>query len=127
MSYLYNVYCHYQTTAIGILTGYLSATSGTAHVSGLDISKNMGEVHALMGVCPQDNLLWERLTAREHLEFYARLKGLSGRSRSRELGESTTMIKKCLDMYGYINANLHSIYVRFCIHRGLILNQRLTL
>lgn len=27
---------------------------------------------------PQDNLLWERLSAREHLFFYARLKNLRG-------------------------------------------------
>ena len=33
---------------------------------------------ALQGVCSQDNLLWETLTAREHLFFYARLKCLSG-------------------------------------------------
>ena len=67
-----------QTTTIGILTGYLSATSGTAHVAGLDTRDHMEEVHSVMGVCPQDNLLWDRLTAREHLEFYARLKGLQG-------------------------------------------------
>jgi hypothetical protein len=30
-----------------------------------------------MGVCPQHDLLWEMLTAREHLYFYARLKGLT--------------------------------------------------
>lgn len=29
-------------------------------------------------MCPQDNLLWETLTAREHLNFYGRLKRLSG-------------------------------------------------
>ena len=32
----------------------------------------------MQGVCPQDNLLWHTLTAREHLFFYARLKRLSG-------------------------------------------------
>ena len=33
---------------------------------------------AVQGVCPQHDLLWETLTAREHLNFYARLKRLSG-------------------------------------------------
>lgn len=32
----------------------------------------------VQGVCPQHDLLWETLTAREHLNFYARLKRLSG-------------------------------------------------
>lgn len=31
-----------------------------------------------MGVCPQDNLLWDVLTATEHLQFYGRIKGLTG-------------------------------------------------
>jgi ABC-type multidrug transport system ATPase subunit len=30
------------------------------------------------GVCPQDNVLWESLTASEHLSFYGKLKGMSG-------------------------------------------------
>ena len=32
----------------------------------------------VMGVCPQHDLLWETLTAREHLNFYGRLKRLRG-------------------------------------------------
>ena len=31
-----------------------------------------------MGVCPQHDVLWSDLTAREHLLFYGRLKGLTG-------------------------------------------------
>jgi ABC-type multidrug transport system ATPase subunit len=38
----------------------------------------MPAIYSLMGVCPQDNLLWERLSAREHLMFYGRLKNLRG-------------------------------------------------
>ena len=75
-----------QTTAIGILTGYLPANSGTALISGLDIRDQMHEIHKLMGVCPQDNLLWDTLTAREHLDFYARLKCLQGQARRQHHG-----------------------------------------
>lgn len=32
----------------------------------------------LQGVCPQHDLLWEQLSAKEHLQFYGRLKGLKG-------------------------------------------------
>ena len=34
-----------------------------------------------MGVCPQDNLLWEDLTGDEHLQFYGRLRGLPERKK----------------------------------------------
>lgn len=31
-----------------------------------------------VGYCPQENLLWPRVTLREHLEIYAAIKGLRG-------------------------------------------------
>eukprot|EP01113_Clastostelium_recurvatum_P043390 TRINITY_DN7168_c0_g1_i1.p1 TRINITY_DN7168_c0_g1~~TRINITY_DN7168_c0_g1_i1.p1 ORF type:complete len:256 (+),score=41.68 TRINITY_DN7168_c0_g1_i1:167-934(+) len=36
----------------------------------------MDHAHLVMGVCPQFNILWDRLTVREHMLFYARLKGV---------------------------------------------------
>lgn len=45
-------------------------------MEGYDIRKDMASVYGLMGVCPQHDLLWEQLTAREHLIFYGRLKNL---------------------------------------------------
>lgn len=32
-----------------------------------------------LGVCLQDNVLWDDLTGEEHLYFYGRLKGLRGK------------------------------------------------
>ena len=49
---------------------------GTATVEGYDIRRDMGAVYGLMGVCPQHDLLWDQLTASEHLLFYGRLKNL---------------------------------------------------
>ena len=45
-------------------------------MEGHDIRNEMTLIYTLMGVCPQDNLLWDTLTAYEHLLFYGRLKGL---------------------------------------------------
>ena len=50
--------------------------AGTAIVEGHDIRRDMDAVYALMGVCPQHDLLWAHLTAAEHLRFYGRIKGL---------------------------------------------------
>lgn len=33
--------------------------------------------HNNMGICPQFDLLWSELTVRQHIEFYARLRGIS--------------------------------------------------
>lgn len=67
-----------KSTTINILTGFLTPSSGSAVVEGYNIVSDMDKVYHLMGVCPQDNLLWPRLTAREHLLFYGRLKNLKG-------------------------------------------------
>ena len=60
------------------MIGFLEATRGEAFIAGKDIRTDMNAIYEEMGVCPQHDLLWETLTAREHLFFYARLKGLSG-------------------------------------------------
>ena len=65
-----------KSTTINILTGFLEPSGGTAVVEGYDIRRDMQSIYSIMGVCPQDNLLWERLSAREHLLFYGRLKNL---------------------------------------------------
>ncbi|GAX75876.1 hypothetical protein CEUSTIGMA_g3319.t1 [Chlamydomonas eustigma] len=69
-----------KSTCINMLTGFLDPTGGSAKIAGMDIFRNLSEIYPLMGVCPQDNLIWEQMTAREHLGFYGRLKGLTGES-----------------------------------------------
>ena len=36
----------------------------------------MSSIYAMMGVCPQHDVLWDQLTGREHLELFAHLKGV---------------------------------------------------
>lgn len=45
-------------------------------VMGYSILTEMDDVHKYIGVCPQFDILWPTLTAKEHLLFYARLKGV---------------------------------------------------
>lgn len=65
-----------QTSAINMLVGLLEPSGGTALIEGQDICTDMASIYAMMGVCPQHDLLWETLTGREHLLFYGRLKNL---------------------------------------------------
>ncbi|DBA75618.1 TPA: hypothetical protein ACH3X2_009057 [Trebouxia sp. C0005] len=67
-----------KTSAINMLVGLMEPSSGTATVEGLDVRSDMADIYAMMGVCPQHDLLWETLTGREHLLFYGRLKNLKG-------------------------------------------------
>ena len=43
---------------------------------GLDVHTEMGRIRRLIGVCQQMNVLYDRLTVRQHLRLFAHLKGL---------------------------------------------------
>lgn len=57
-----------------MLCGVVTATVGDARVFGHSISQNMTSIHNVMGVCPQDDVLWPELTPAEHLKLFAMLK-----------------------------------------------------
>ena len=61
---------------IGVLTGVLSATEGTAKISGFDIHDDIDEVRQRIGVVPQFDILWDELTANEHMQIFAEIKGV---------------------------------------------------
>jgi ABC-type Na+ transport system ATPase subunit NatA len=67
-----------KTTTIGMLTGLFPSSGGDAFIFGNSIVDEMEEIRSVMGVCPQHDILWDNLTAREHLELFARLKNLDG-------------------------------------------------
>ena len=65
-----------KTTTISVLTGILKPTSGQIYFYGHEFLKNFERSRKLLGYCPQYNVLFDRLTVREHLDFFARLKNL---------------------------------------------------
>ncbi|CAI9757523.1 unnamed protein product [Fraxinus pennsylvanica] len=77
-----------KTSFINMMIGLIKPSSGAAYVQGLDIRTDMNQIYTSMGVCPQHDLLWERLTGREHLLFYGRLKNLKGAALNQAVEES---------------------------------------
>ncbi|XP_071948273.1 ATP-binding cassette sub-family A member 2-like [Antedon mediterranea] len=64
-----------KTTTMSILTGLFPPSSGTATIYGNDIRSDMLKIRKSLGMCPQHNALFDKLTVDEHIWFYARLKG----------------------------------------------------
>ena len=62
-----------KSTLFNILTGLTSPTSGTAYIFGYDIRdpNDMTMIRRMTGVCPQHDILFDTLTAKEHLNFFA--------------------------------------------------------
>ncbi|MEE6504928.1 hypothetical protein FKM82_005378, partial [Ascaphus truei] len=66
-----------KTTTMSILTGLFPPTSGSATIYGHDIRTEMNEIRKSLGMCPQHNVLFDKLTVEEHLWLYSRLKGMA--------------------------------------------------
>jgi ABC-2 type transport system ATP-binding protein len=67
-----------KTTIISILCGLFAPSSGTVKIDGLYTSSNLDQIKQIIGVVPQDIALYPTLTARENLNFYGSMYGLSG-------------------------------------------------
>ena len=65
-----------KTSTLKMLSGDIVPTSGSAKLQGMDIMHEQIECRRLLGYCPQFDALFELLTVREHLELYARIKGV---------------------------------------------------
>lgn len=68
-----------------MLTGLIAPTSGDCSIHGYSILRNMKEIRKSLGICPQQNVLWNRLTVTEHLRIYATLKGVKDDVREAEV------------------------------------------
>jgi ABC-2 type transport system ATP-binding protein len=62
-----------KTTTIRILTGRARPTAGQARIAGLDIRTAMVQIRPLINVVGEDQNLYERMTGRQLLRFFATL------------------------------------------------------
>jgi ABC-type multidrug transport system ATPase subunit len=76
-----------KTTAINCLIGLQRPSEGVATIYGLDIAKDVQSLHEIMGICPQFDMLFNDMTAMEHLVLINRLKRKSRRHTKDELME----------------------------------------
>ncbi|KUG14840.1 abc transporter, atp-binding protein [hydrocarbon metagenome] len=65
-----------KTTLVRLLAGVLAPTGGTAHLFGKDVTRDGVYVRQRIGVLTETPSLYERLTARKNLTFFARLYGI---------------------------------------------------
>ncbi len=78
-----------KTTAIKILTGILSSTSGEAKVAGYDINTQRNELKKHIGYMSQKFSLYEDLTLKENIKFYGGIYGLDKKLIVQKTGEMT--------------------------------------
>ncbi|MEW6302334.1 MAG: ATP-binding cassette domain-containing protein [Verrucomicrobiota bacterium] len=85
-----------KTTTLRILATLLQPTAGTASVAGFDITREAQKVRANVGFLSTATALYDRLTARETIEYFGRLNGLEGeplRARANELMQALGIVE----------------------------------
>jgi sodium transport system ATP-binding protein len=76
-----------KTTLLRILATILEPTAGTASVAGFDIRRQPEQVRASVGFLTGSVALYERLTARETVAYFAELQGLRPKERDQRIDE----------------------------------------
>ena len=62
-----------KSTLMKILTGYVPASSGTAEISGFNVTNDTLDVQRRIGYLPEDNPLYTEMYVREYLGFQAKV------------------------------------------------------
>ncbi|XP_011928212.1 PREDICTED: ATP-binding cassette sub-family A member 7 isoform X4 [Cercocebus atys] len=65
-----------KTSTFRMVTGDILASGGEAVLAGHSVAQEPSAAHLSMGYCPQSDAIFELLTGREHLELFARLRGV---------------------------------------------------
>lgn len=112
-----------KSTTMNILTGYLSATSGTAKIAGINILENPIEAKRNIGFLPEQPPLYLDMTVKEYLNFVYDLKHCT-LNRKKHIAEICEVVK-ISDVYTRIIGHLSKGYrQRVGIAQALIGNPK---
>ena len=67
-----------KTTTVKMLTGQLQPKEGKAVLLGMEVAQNIERVQAEIGVCFEETNLYQRMSALENLNLFAKLFGVKG-------------------------------------------------
>lgn len=81
-----------KTTTLNMLTGYISRTSGSITINGMDIVEKPGEVKKCIGYLPEQPPLYPDMTVCEYLSFVYDLKKAEG-NKNEHIAEICEIVK----------------------------------
>lgn len=113
-----------KSTTMNILTGYLSSTSGSVSINGIDVLENPKEAKSMIGFLPEQPPLYLDMTVEEYLNFVYNLKGCK-LNRYKHLREICDVVK-ITDVYKRVIRNLSKGYrQRVGIAQALVGNPKI--
>ncbi|MFX1344553.1 MAG: ABC transporter ATP-binding protein [Promethearchaeota archaeon] len=85
-----------KSTTIRMLTTVLKPSNGDARIKEYSLIKEKNKIKPLIGVCPQENVVFEALTAEDNVEFVGRMHGMN----PADLKERTNALLKKMNIAG---------------------------
>ena len=115
-----------KTTTIRMLTGILEPSGGTAEILGTDLVAGREKVRENLGYMSQKFSLYDDLTVRENLDFYAGLFNLPSalaRERAEEVVEMAGLSGRTRDLAGSLSGGIRQRLALGCaiLHRPKLL------
>lgn len=81
-----------KTTTLRMLSSLVRPDAGRALVDGIDVERSPHQALARLGLLPDGRGLYPRLTAREHLEYFGALHGLSRTALSARIAQLVELL-----------------------------------
>jgi ABC-2 type transport system ATP-binding protein len=81
-----------KSTTMKMLTGYLAPSAGTAKICGMEVAGNRQEVANRIGYLPENGPLYEEMTPRNLLHFFADARSMNDDLKSKRIDE---VVEQC--------------------------------
>ena len=98
-----------KSTMMRILTGYLSATSGSAWVAGYSVFEQSRETRKSIGYLPESAQLYNEMSVESYMHTMCRLRGVSPRKRRPRIDHALTvcgLTERRRDIIGHLSNGL---------------------
>lgn len=90
-----------KSTLINLISGLYKSDEGRVMYQNQNMLQNLDSFRKRIGVCPQHDVLFEDLSVKEHLELFARFKGVNTENIQKEIDKLLTDLEiknKCDDL-----------------------------
>ena len=114
-----------KTTTMRILATLMAPTAGSAYVDGTDVTQERQKARKLVGYMPDFFGVYDNLTCREYLDFYARCYRIGAAERKR-MGDRLLELVQLQDKANaYVDSLSRGMKQRLCLARSLIHDPKL--
>ena len=109
-----------KTTTLRMLTGLIEPDRGTASIDGEEVARDPIGARRKLGVLPDARGLYPRLTAREHIDYFGELHGLSGAALTRQADQLIDLLEMREIIDRRVEGFSHGERVKVALARALV-------